>query len=221
MIRWAVVAAVVAVLVGCGGSPSSGSSPAPVGSSVTPCGTGTAAQGDEGPAGPAGAQGPQGPQGAPGATGATGAEGAPGPAGSAGPAGPIGPAGAQGPAGPQGPAGAAFSTSNVYQAEAPGVGQPRGSFSTIAGQQGMIVCGYETAQCAAGDILLSGSCSYTGLEVAQNGQVANGGNPVPTLAQAPTGAPTGYQCATCIAATATPSTYPTLVQAIAVCYHPA
>ncbi len=92
---------VLALLVGCGGDPSSDGEPGPAGE-PGPKGE----PGPQGPIGPGGGDpGPAGPQGPIGLTGADGATGAAGPQGPAGPQGATGSPGAQGPAGATGPAG--------------------------------------------------------------------------------------------------------------------
>ncbi|MGD0779222.1 MAG: hypothetical protein ABR954_00330 [Dehalococcoidales bacterium] len=98
-----ITATIIALFVGCAGTPGATGPQGPAGlpGAIGPQG----AAGLPGAAGSQGATGPQGPAGLPGAAAAQGAPGPQGPAGATGPQGPGGPQGPAGATGPQGPAG--------------------------------------------------------------------------------------------------------------------
>jgi hypothetical protein len=235
MIKVLAAAIVVCGLMACGGTPAGTGTitgPAPTGS-VTPCGTGTTpgADGSAGPMGPTGAagvDGTQGPAGAPGATGAPGPVGPQGIPGVQGPAGPVGPAGgegAQGPVGPQGPAGPVgpqgpgLSASSVYQIYAPGPG----SFFSTTSSAGEVTCGFATASCTAGDIMLGGSCIWDANTLATYGEFLGQALPSPLVQnslgqkQPPANA---YQCRVCAASNGTAQSHAVNVSAVITCVHP-
>ena len=173
------------------------------------------ASGAPGPQGPAGAAGMLGPQGPVGATGEPGASGPQGPSGSPGP---QGPAGAPGVAGPAGPAGS-ISTSQIYLMN----GRGGATFFNTTATTGTVTCGTNTATCAPGDVMLSGSCyvTLTPGDIA-SGQSVGPGLPTPSsgVAETQQPAPTGYSCSSCAQSNGDATSYSVASNPYIVCLHP-
>jgi Collagen triple helix repeat (20 copies) len=221
---------VAAFLVGCSGGGSKPGAAAqadgaagPAGAEGPPGPAGPAGapglKGDQGPAGPTGAAGPQGIAGPPGAQGQEGPTGVIGPQGPTGPQGPQGAIGPQGPQGIAGPVGSPLSTSNVYSvnntALQQGLAGPMWSGTLTIKAEQTIGCGTSGVACNAGDILLSGSCSYDAPDA--DGELFTG-----SFAEPIGHPPTAFVCDMCASrvATGVDVTLPVRAYAWAICFHP-
>ena len=154
----------------------------------------TGPQGDIGAQGAEGAQGATGPQGAEGAQGATGPQGATGATGPQGDTGATGPQGDIGATGPQGDIGATGPQGDIGATGATGPQGPQGpegtfdstNFITYVNANISVGIDGVTAQCDAGDIVLSGGGECGSKNVLQY-----------TAPFIPTGGPPGWK-AKCI-----------------------